>query len=500
MRRLALFSLLFASAYARADLSYTLTPEPTSGSIAISVKLTSTEPSVRFRIPAWCPGFYQIRSYHEKIYDVRATSESGKALDVTQPDFRSWQVNNPGEPITLTYRVKGDDAGLGFFAVNVRKDSAFINGPAAFMFADGRLNEKCHLAIKNPSGWSIATAMDTADAPDVALDYVGYVAKDYDEFIDHPIQLGAFRTKSWKTGGIPFQAVYVSTNGTYPDLDASAAELQALSEPAMRMFRTAGFKRYLYIVHLAVGNFGGGLEHRASNVMAVSFQKRLVLSDLAAHEYFHAWNVKQIRPSVLGPFDYTQKVRTGNLWFAEGVTDYYAQLHTYEANVYSENELLDVLGGNIGELQRSRTRMTKTLEAVCRETWESSGFGYGDLSYYTKGLVAGLIFDAAIRNATDGERTLDDVMRLLWDRHRLPKPGYDEDGIRRAINEVAMKDLSSIYDQVVRSTREMPYELLQTIGLRVVAPGQEYSDWTLMRDPDPSERAGGLLVGFLKRT
>jgi predicted metalloprotease with PDZ domain len=220
------------------------------------------------------------------------------------------------------------------------------------------------------------------------------------------------------------------------------------------------------------GAFDGGLEHRSSCVINTANSEPLMIDELLAHEYFHAWNVKQMRPKVLGPFDYSQPNRTANLWFAEGVTDYYGYLTTYQSSLQSEEWLLESFSFNIAELQNSKVRLQKTLEEVCKGTWETGGFGNDDLSYYTKGLVVGLIFDSVIRKTTDGKKSLDDVMRMLYKRHKLPNPGYGEDDIRLAINETAGVDLSDLYNRMVRSTLEVPYENLSAIGLRVATPGK----------------------------
>ncbi len=294
------------------------------------------------------------------------------------------------------------------------------------------------------------------------------VAGGYDEFIDHPIQLGKFDRRTFAISGIPFEVVYVAPdNKPLCDMDAETERLRRVSEPALKMFGGAGFKRYVYIIHLSIGNFSGGLEHRACNVQAIANSPELHLDDLAAHEYFHAWNVKQIRPKILGPFDYTGPQRTANLWFAEGVTDYYSKLHTFQSGLKTESWLNDELVSQIHQLQNGQTRKTKTVEESSRECWESDGFGVGDLSYYTKGLLAGFLFDAAIIDATNGKKTLDDVMRKLFVEHKLPKPGYGEDELRLTINEIAGTDLSALYNKMIRTTDELPYDVLLKIGLRV---------------------------------
>lgn len=452
---------------ALATIHYVVQPDPGGQKINVTIRLGKSGQNTSFRIPAWCPGFYTLKNYQEKIGDVRFMDGQGKPVEFKRPDPRVWQATNIGGPLTMTYSVLGDDGGLGFFGVNVRSHTAFINGPAAFMYADGRKGEAITLEFKKPAGWDEAVALEKN-----AQGF--YTAGDYDELLDSPIRLGKFERRKFTVEGIPFEAIFASTNQNYnPDLDAQARMLSQVSVPAIKLFGKAPFKRYIYFINLAIGDFGGGLEHRASTVMAMPNTKALDLITLASHEYFHAWNVKQIRPEVLGPFDYTQAVRTGNLWFAEGVTDYYADLLAYRSGLLDQRWYLRSLAGNISELQRSNTRKQMTLEDVCRQTWEHSGFDVGDLSYYTKGLVVGAVFDAAIREATQGKKSLDDVMRLMFTRHRLPQPGFGEDAIRTTINEVAGKDLSDLYEVMLRSTKEVPYERMAGVGLRVVPPNRE---------------------------
>lgn len=467
MRFLALATVLFP-ALAAADVHYTMRTDPAAQTVRITVRIDDAPAAAVFRIPAWCPGFYSIRNYQEKIFDVRASDGAGKALEIRRPDDRAWQVANAAGKVTLEYSVRGDDPGLGFFGVNVRGHTAFVNGPAAFMYAEGRKDERMLLTIENPAGWDTAVALERGEGG-------AYVAGDYDELLDSPIRVGKFERRSFKVADIPFEAIFASTNQRYnPDLDAQAKMLATISAPAIALFgKPAPFKRYIYFINLALGDFGGGLEHRASTVLAIPNVANPQMETLAAHEFVHAWNVKQMRPLPLGPFDYTQPCRTGNLWLAEGVTDYYAQIVAYRSGLFDEAWLLREMGNNIAELQRGSNRLKITLEECSRQAWEHGGFSVGDLSYYTKGLVAGFVFDAAIRGATDGKKSLDDTMRALYAKHRLPKPGYPEDGPRDAISETAGKDLGALYDVVVRSTKEVPYSELASIGLRVLAPGKE---------------------------
>jgi len=506
MRRL-LFGLAFLFSTAAATVHYSLTPMPASKAILVSVTVDAPKAIEIFRIPAWCPGYYQIAQYQRKMFDIQAADEGGHVLPIENLDPRSWKVQSTGGgKLIFSYKVLGDDAGLGFFGVNVTVDKAFVNGAAGFVYVDDRQTEDVDLTVRNPAGWDIATAMD-------AKGDQGFKAGGYDEFIDHPIQLGVFQRKKFKVQGVPFEVIFVSNkNKPNCDMDAEAERLRIVSGPALKMFGSSSFKRYLYILHLAIGNFSGGLEHRACNVQAVADTPELHLDDLAAHEYFHAWNVKQIRPQILGPFDYTSPQRTANLWFAEGVTDYYAKLDTFQSGLQSEAWLRAQILEQIQELQQGATRKELTVEQSSRRCWDSDGFGVGDLSYYVKGLLAGFLFDAAIIDATDGKKTLDDVMRLLYREHKLPKPGYGEDELRIAINETAGADLSDLYRRMIRSTEELPYDLLLRIGLRVTlststesaldspsSPSGSCAGFSLDLDPSASPRAKSLFQVWLHR-
>ncbi len=424
-----------------------------------------------FHIPTWCPGWYVVTQYQDSISGVQAVQKSGDPLELKQVDSRTWEVANPLRgAVTLNYTVMGDDPGLGFFGVKVLPHTAFVNGPAAFMWADGHKDERMRLTIKNPEGWATATSMDEDKSGD-------WMTRDYDHLLDCPIRLGKFEKRSFEVQGVPFDAVFTTLDGTYrTDFDDATRQLKAVATSTMAMFPSRGFKHYIFHLNLAVGNFSGGLEHQSSTVLAIFPSQKLNLDTLAAHEFFHAWCVKQIRPKTLGPFDYTKAVRTKEMWLCEGVTDYYGNLNPYRANLYDSSRLLRSYTGQIRQLQSGRTRLTKTVEDASLEAWEGGSQGTGDLSYYNKGFLIGLLFDAAIRDATQGRKSMDDVMRLLYERYHMPKPGFDEDGILKAINDVAGKDLTALYNKMVRSTNEMPYEVLEGIGLRVRLPGKPIMD------------------------
>jgi len=473
---------------------YRAEPIPAAQTLAVSVSVDAPAPRQTFVIPGWTPGYYQLRRSDLKISDVRATTEDGRPLKVSRSGTLGWTVDSSNaKRLVLSYRVLADDPGLGFFGVSVAKDQAFINGPAAFMYPEGRASEGTELRLKLPEGWDVATGMDKRDD--------AYVAGDYDELVDHPLQLGRFVRRTFDVEGVPFEAVFVAEAKPAVNTAMETERLKRLSEPVVRMFGGAPFKRYVYIIHLAVGEFSGGLEHRASSVVALPNAARLDADDLFVHELFHAWNVKQIRPRILGPFDYTKPARTGALWFAEGVTDYYARRLVYQSGLRDEKWLFDQLAAEITMLELGETQRVKSVAAASRETWEDSGFGVGDLSYYNKGFILGLVFDAVLRGSTDGRKSLDDVMRLMYERYRYPKAGYSDDGILLALNEVSGRDLTNLYRQLVDEPKPVPYALLKQIGMRLIFPDRvverlpfQTSDGVIT-SLEPSATAAGLRRG-----
>ena len=453
-----------------ADLKYTVKPFPASKSYGIHMVITNANETETVRIPAWCPGFYFILDYEKKLSDVKVLDLDGNDLKFKWVDSRGFVVQNPKKtPITINYRILGNDQGLGFFRSHLRATMGFINGPSAFLFAQAHMTEPCELRFNLPADWDIATAM-TTDGKGL------YTAAGYDEFVDNPIQLGKFTRRTFKVKDIPYEAIWVGDPGIRCNIDAETERLRRGSIPALNLFGEAAFKKYIYFIHLEVGDFNGGLEHRACNVIAVDNSETIHLDALATHEYFHAWNVKQIRPVLLGPFDYTKEQRCPNIWFSEGVTEYYSQLHAYQAGFLSQSQLFDVLTNNIEELQKSKMNLKITLEDACKKAWENGGFGVEDMSYYTKGLVVGLISDAYIRGDSAGKSSLDDLMRSFFAKYKLPNPGFSDNAIRDGLIELTTSKAGPLYDTMVRTTQPMPYDSLKRIGLRLTIPGEVYVD------------------------
>jgi len=424
-------------------------------------------------IPTWTPGWYQTMPYSEGIRDLQAENERGEPLTVQSVNHYSWRVDTGGaQTVRLRYHVLARDEGMGFFGVAMGPHYAYINGAAAFVYEMDSKRAPHEVRFRLPVGWQVATAMDFAaqteqrpfgDVRDT------FVAPNYDELIDNPIQMGRFEVREFRARNVPMRVVFASETGNILcNMERVTTDFQRIASAGIDLFGSAPFKRYLFIIHLSGRGFGGGLEHLNSTVLNVPDRRDLNINGLAAHEYFHAWNVKRIRPRVLGPFDYTQSVRTRALWWCEGVTDYYATVLLVRSGLIGDRAFWQEMEREILTLENNPARERIALEEASWNVWEGNGMGYGGLSYYNKGKVVGFLLDVTIRGLTGNRKSLDDVMRFLMERYAYPKPGFEEDGILQAINRVVAQDLSALYRRMVASTEPLPYdEVLKYIGFRL---------------------------------
>jgi predicted metalloprotease with PDZ domain len=436
-----------------------------------------------FCIPAWTPGYYQLLSYEQSISRVRALGANGQPLIVTHPSPRSWRVQTftpLAEPVTLTYDVKAEDGLYGFFGSELRADdrTGYVNGASALMYLPDRLKSPASLDVVAPRDWKVAcplTPAGPAPTPDRsgARRTFRFSASGYDELIDGPIQMGSYDEIRFQGGGVPCSCVVVGK----AEMDRSRLTtlLTRLVREETSVFspqgRAAPFPRYIFFYHIGGGGFEGGLEHRSSTIIHLNQKIGSADSDsfvtVTAHELFHAWNVKRIRPLGLGPFDYSGPVRSPSIWFAEGVTDYYASLIPLRLGLRNRDWFLADMASRIGELDSTPSRKRISLQFASLHAWEGGSEGFGGLSYYTKGSLVALYFDLRIRAITDGKRGLDDVLRYLDARFGATGAAYPPTAIPDALNEVSGADLRAEYARYVEGTAEIDWDsALAPLGMR----------------------------------
>ena len=473
-------------------LAYVLAmPEPSTH--LYHVELTVTDPpsgALRLAMPAWAPGSYLIRDFARHVQDVEATDGRGEPLPWRRVDKQTWEVEAGGaRRVAFRYRVWANE--LSVQTSHLDATHAYGNGTSLLVYAVGHKHEPATLAVKPPRGWVV-------DLPLPEGPRNVFHARDYDELVDAPFEVGTHRRFEFRVMGKRHRvALYGRGN---EDAARMVADLKRIVEEEAALFGGLPYGEYLFIIHLA-DKAAGGLEHRGSNTSIVdrwTFQPGKKYEDflaLEAHEFFHAWNVKRIRPAVLGPFDYSREVHTTLLWAMEGVTSYYDHLVLARAGLITEERYRDFLAETITKLRQQPGRLKLSLAESSFLAWvklykQDANWVNTGISYYLKGEMVAMVLDLAIRDRTRGRRSLDDVMRFLYETYPLEGPGIPEphfggrDGWREALEEVTGLPWKDFWGRYIEGAGEVDFErFLKLVGwrLRPVLKGDK---------PDEKRRKG----------
>ena len=480
-------------------IRYTLTfPAPETHYVEVDASLpTGGRPEVELMQPAWTPGSYRVRDYTRHVEELRVESAGGNPLPVEKTRKNRWRIITWGAPrIHLHYRVYGRE--LSVRTNFVDRDFALLNGAPTFLTLaeppPGRAHE---VAVVLPAGWrTVLTALPPSDHGGPHL----FVAPDHDALVDSPIYAGSPAVYEFAVAGVPHVLANEGEGGVWNGARA-AADVERLVQAAHRFWGSLPYERYLFLNLLTEGS--GGLEHRDCTVLMSSRWKSrqretyLEWLALAAHEHFHAWNVKRLRPVELGPFDYDGEVYTRSLWIAEGITSYYDDLLVHRAGLSTRDEYLRDLSKNLRAVQKAPGRKVQTLAAASYDTWikfyqPDENSANSSISYYTKGALVAFLLDARIRRSTGGGRSLDDVLRLAWER--FADGGFTAEGFEALAAEVAGEGLGEFFDAALRSTQELDYgEALRVFGLRFAPPEPRPQQPPSARPPEePEAEATGV--------
>ncbi len=470
--------LALASSHALAlEVVYRLKPIPKTATAAGTTEMRITltdlpaEGPIRLQMPAWSPGDYSIQNHAQYVSAFTAEDEAGSAIVVAHPDANTW-LFTPGsaKSVVVTYALANSPPGN--FSENVRVDEkwAFYNGPATYLYVVGFKDTPAKLEIEPPVGWpKVVSALDTvvATPPTVA-----FKAPDYDTLADTPLVVGDAETRTFLVDGKSHIIAFFHDHAG-SDYGAYTATFKSFIEQHRKVMGPLPYSRYVF--YIDVNGPGGALEHLNGTRLGLGKnQSAKAAASMASHEFFHLWNVKRLRPAVLGPFDYVKPPSTANLWFCEGVTSYYGDLALVRAKISSPRDYVAGLSQKITRLQRTPARETITLDESSRKVFQARGSsGFGGLDYYLKGELVGLCLDLKIRGLTRGSATLDHVMRYMLEKYGLPKSGFPEDAIREACIAIGGDSMGAEYDIMCRTTDELPYEeCLAAVGLILREPSR----------------------------
>ncbi len=447
-------------------------PEPQSHEFHITMQIPALpeRDSLDVVFPAWAPGSYLVRDFSRHVYDLDIRDHGGKPVPHVRIDKLRWRLNTGGRPVLLRYRVFAHEVSV---RTSFLDDShAFLSGTSLFFFVDGELTRPCVLAVEAPTGWRISTAL-----PALRGRRNTFSARDYDELVDSPVEVGTHHVLAFRVDGTRFEiALHGRTNA---DLARILADLRAIVRATGAIFGGFPFARYLFIIHAL--STRGGLEHADSctlDIVGTSFEDDKgyqSFAELAAHELFHAWNVKRIHDRPLGPFDYTQENYTRLLWFHEGFTEHMQALILLRAGLLSPERYLKDLAEDWTRYAARPGRNVTPLSELSYEAWikqykPADNHANRMVSYYDKGRWAGLALDLILRSATAGRRGLPDLFRRLWSRHAARERAIDDAVIRDEAEALAGRSLASYFHRFIDGTVELPVpELLRGAGVKVQA-------------------------------
>jgi predicted metalloprotease with PDZ domain len=476
-------------------IRYRILPKhPEAHLFEVSCSVEDPDPEgQRFALPAWIPGSYLIRDFARHVVGIQAQS-GRRALPIVKLDKHTWIAAPCSGPLTVTMEVYAWD--LSVRGAHLDQSHGFFNGASVFLRLPGREDRPCEVDILRPTGaryrnWRVATAMPRKSAP--AHGFGAYRAADYDELIDHPVEMGTFTLAEFNAGGVRHEIAITGRHDAH--LGRLCRDLKRLCEWHIRLFGgPPPMQRYVFLI-TALGEGYGGLEHRASTALlcsrddlpkpgaAEADESYRTFLGLCSHEYFHTWNVKRIKPAAFTPYDLNRENYTRLLWAFEGVTSYYDDLALVRAGLIPQQDYLELLGRSITSLLRTPGRARQTVAEASMDAWikyyrQDENSPNAQVSYYLKGSLIALCLDLLIRDRTRGRRSLDHVMQALWTRHGLTGAGVEEDGAERIAEEVSGVRLRGFFDRALRSTDELPLkQLLATAGIEMhLRPAESSAD------------------------
>jgi predicted metalloprotease with PDZ domain len=436
---------------------------------------------------------------------------------MTAIDKTTWEFNPQAGWVKLDYDITLDESGP--FGAQFNAHHAFLNLAEVLMYpVNGRDLPITLRFEQTPPKWKLATALPALSVPATqAGGPSGHVlhAANYDRLVDSPCELGEFAETNVEQGSAKYRVIVDAAPADY-DISKLVEGLKKITAAETTWMDDRPFDTYMFIYHFLKGPAGGGMEHAYSTAIdhsADDLKDLRNLESVSAHEFFHLWNVKRIRPKSLEPIDYSRENYTRALWFSEGVTSTVADLVLLKAGLQSEEEYLQRLSGAITSLQSRPAHLTQSAEESSLDTWLEKYPTYRaperSINYYNKGELIGVLLDLKIREDSRGRYSLRDLFQAM--NRDYAKAGLffsDSDGVRTEGEKLTGTDLSKFFGQYVAGTKELPYnELLATVGLTVEQQTKAVADpgFTAARNFNPplviesvygdQARAAGLREG-----
>jgi predicted metalloprotease with PDZ domain len=438
---------------------------------------------LEFIMPAWAPGRYAIYDFAKNVQEFSAQGGDNHPLPWVKLDKQTWRVETRQAEgtVQVQYRVFANDL-TGSFS-QVESAHANINGPSVFMYVNGHKPDPITLSIEAPADWKVLSGFSTSTTER------SFRVPNYDLLVDTPLEISAECTlDDFQEQG---KTIVVAVH-TYSEDDADRSRLLAgvkeIVKAEMAAMPLPDFQHYLFIFHFVPDiPMGDGMEHFNSTQIVVRgsvCEGTEEALETAAHEFFHLWNVKRLRPAVLGPFDYTRENYSRSLWFAEGLTTYYGYLFLLQSGLWTRQQFLNHLANEIGQLEKEPGKSLMSAESSSFNAWffdrspqkQETNFANATISYYDKGALLGMLLDLEVRSRTQGQKSLLDAIRWMYRQfyqapassYYGPGRGFEEKDVVSALDSVTGANFAPFFHLYVEATEPLPYEAtLKLAGLQL---------------------------------
>jgi predicted metalloprotease with PDZ domain len=447
--------------------------QPTTHLFEVTLQVTNWQQDLlELAMPVWTPGSYLVREYARHVQDLTARDSNTQQLLKSQKVSKNhWEIATESyQSITVQYRVFARD--LTVRTNHLDATHGYFNGAALFMFIPGLQQQAITVEILPPNKtWQVSTTL-----PPVTGKLNTFIAKDFDTLVDTPVEVGIHQVYDFEVLGKPHQYVVWGKGNLKPE--QLIQDTQKIIEVEAKLFGGLPYEKYLFLLHLSSSGYGG-LEHKdccTLNYPRLGFRDREKYNrflQLVAHEFFHLWNVKRIRPKALETFDYERENYTTSLWFCEGATSYYDILIPLRAGIYNRQQFFKNLSQDLTRYLLTPGRNVQPLGESSFDAWiklyrRESHSDNHQISYYLKGQWVSLLLDLIIREKHHNQKSLDDVLRILWHRYGKNEIGFTAEELQTIIAEVADTELTDFFYRYLETTEELPFnKFFESFGLTI---------------------------------
>ncbi|HZD30964.1 MAG TPA: PDZ domain-containing protein [Candidatus Angelobacter sp.] len=468
------------------------TPQPTEYFVSladnanhiahVSIRFTEASGAVILNMPVW-NALYQVRDFAANVEDVRGHDASGQPAPVRQTKTSEWLITPTGPCLVVEYDVHLNASGP--FGAQLSTEHGFFNWAMVLMYSPSTRTQQMSLQFLDvPQGWALHDVHIMGEAPAGKVEQVVGVAANYDELVDSPAEVGVFQHFDFQQDGATYHIVVHASPGDY-DTAKLKDTLQRITRVEVDWMADRPFGEYTFLYHFPRGHGAGGMEHAYGTAIDLNAEHlkntMMPVASVSAHEFFHLWNVKRIRPQSLEPIDYQHIMDTRALWFSEGLTSTVGDLMLARAGLLGERQYLDRVAAEITELQVRSAHRWQSVEESSLDAWFEDNAFYRtperSISYYNKGEVVGVLLDLRIRQLTDGRKSLRDLFR--WMNDNYAKKGLffpDSDGVQRAAETVTGQSFVDFFRSYVAGASELPYnEYFAFVGLQAAETNAHYA-------------------------